>query len=63
MMMRLAPHARHLCLLRPIAVLVVLAINIAHPFMHSFEGGSLDAMLVYLDQWALTLSTVPVDES
>ncbi len=54
-----ARHIVHICLLRPFALLIVLAINLAHPFLHQFEGGSVDAALMQLDVWALSFASVP----
>lgn len=61
-MHRLMRHAHHLCLLRPVAIIAVLAINLAHPFMHGFEGGSLDALIMQIDAWAMAISTAPLDD-
>lgn len=34
-------------------VLFVVALNVAHPLLHSFEGGALDTMLPMLDTTAI----------
>lgn len=36
-----------------IAVLVLFALNLVHPFVHSIEGGSLDALLESAEAWCL----------
>ena len=58
-------HSRHLCLLRPVAVGVVVVMNVLHPFLHVFEGGSLDIVLHQIDMWAYMLagSNVPTEEA
>jgi hypothetical protein len=33
-------------------VLGVLSVHLAHPLLHAFEGGTLDAILVHLDVFA-----------
>jgi hypothetical protein len=33
-------------------VLAVLAVHGAHPLLHAFEGGTLDAILLHLDVFA-----------
>lgn len=38
---------------RPMILALVVAVNVLHPLLHSFEGGGMDAFLVYLDGFAL----------
>lgn len=38
---------------KTLALLLVVAVNAAHPFIHAFEGGGLDVWLVYLDHWIM----------
>lgn len=38
---------------------VLLIANIAHPLLHHLEGGSLDAILVYLNASAAQLGSTP----
>lgn len=30
---------------------LVILVNVAHPFLHAFEGGSLDASLTYINAY------------
>ena len=36
-------------------ILLVVALNLAHPFFHSIEGGSFDAVMPMLDWMAFSL--------
>jgi len=38
-----------------VAIPMIVALNLAHPFFHSFEGGQLDLMLPYLDAFAVSV--------
>ncbi len=38
---------------RPVVLVLAVALNLAHPLLHAFEGGGLDAMLVFLDGLAM----------
>lgn len=40
---------------RPIVLGIVVTINLVHPMLHQFEGGGLDAFLVYLDGFVLAV--------
>jgi len=42
-------------------VAIVAVLNIAHPFLHAFEGGGLDAILAQVDAFAAYLSTQRAD--
>lgn len=35
------------------AILVLAVLNLAHPWLHAFEGGGLDVMLVYLNGYVV----------
>ena len=37
-------------------LVLVVVINLAHPFLHAFEGGSLDMILVYMNSMAMNFS-------
>lgn len=55
-------HLHHVCLLRPIVVVGVVVLNLAHPLLHSFEGGTLDLLLMQLDLWAMNLTLIPTED-
>lgn len=38
---------------RPMLLGLAVALNVLHPLLHAFEGGGLDAFLVFLDGLAL----------
>lgn len=54
-------HLRHVCLLRPVALGVVLILNLTHPLFHALEGGMIDALLLHLDTWAMVTASSPID--
>lgn len=47
MMWRLL-HSR---LIVTVAAGVVVVLNVAHPFLHAFEGGMLDSSLIWMNAW------------
>lgn len=45
--------------LAPAFMAIVGAINLAHPFAHAFDGGTLDMVLVYLNCMAMQVPLAP----
>lgn len=41
---------------------ILAALNILHPFIHVIEGGSLDAILPYMDMMVLHMQTYDEDK-
>lgn len=40
-------------------ILGLLAVHLAHPFLHQFEGGTLDMLMMHVDAFAAKLTSEP----